>query len=751
LNTIYTMNSRLYVALYSVTLLLSASLLFVVQPMFSKMILPLLGGTPQVWNTAMLFFQLLLLGGYAYAHGTTKYMHVKSQAILHLVLLGIFFFVLPIAIPEGWVPPVSKDPTWWQLSLMTITIGGPFFVLSGSAPMFQRWFAGTDHKDADNPYFLYGASNLGSMTALILYPVVIEPAMNLNQQSNSWMFGYAGLIALTFLCVLVVWKSNLRKKVKKITENREIISWSRRGKWLLLSFIPSSLMLGVTTYITTDVASVPLLWIIPLALYVGTFIIVFARKPIISPEKSSETFGFILVFILVFMMLYQPKGIIFVPFHLTLFFFAALVCHGALASSKPSASNLTEFYLIMSIGGALGGVFNALIVPNIFVIPVEYALVLGLATCMRFANQKQEKIKPYFVLLGLVVVVTVTSAIKAESIIIKGIMAFLALTVLGLILNKRWVFGVTVAITLLIAPPGDIWDYFTRDNIFQDRNFFGVMRVIDTDDNQRIFVHGTTVHGTQSLEKGYEHTPMSYYSRNSPIADMFEYAHTYFDKQKVAVLGLGVGVTACFDKKGRSFDFFEIDPGIIQIAQDPKYFTFLSGCGSPYNVIEGDARLTLARKSDESYDFILADAYSSDNIPVHLITREAIALYLQKLKPEGILGFNISNSYLDIEPVLAEIADSFGIKGYAKFSKGKLINGLEIKSNDTAAFAFALNEQQEAFFIQNGWTPAQKRKGVGLWTDTFSNIVGVIGTVTLQKRIDKEEEKSLIPKETSMN
>lgn len=735
------MKSRLYVALYSVTLLLSASLLFVVQPMFSKMILPLLGGTPQVWNTAMLFFQLLLLGGYAYAHGTTKYMSIRSQAILHIVLLTIFFFVLPIAIPDGWVPPLSKDPTWWQLSLMTITVGGPFFVLSGSAPMFQRWFSGTDHKDADNPYFLYGASNLGSMTALLLYPVLIEPSLNLSEQSNTWMYGYLGLIVLTLICALLVWKTSVRKAVQKAVKSEEVITWARRGKWLLLSFIPSSLMLGVTTYITTDVASVPLLWIIPLALYVGTFIIVFARKPIITEAKSSEIFGLLLVFMFVFMMLYQPKGIVFVPFHMILFFFAALVCHGALASSKPSAAKLTEFYLIMSIGGALGGVFNALIVPNIFVIPVEYALVLGLAVCMRFANEKQEKPKYYLFLAGLIVVVAINWAIESESMLLKGVLTFVALSGLALTMNKRWVFGLTIAVTLLLTPPGSVWDFINNDVILQDRNFFGVMRVIDTDDNQRYFVHGTTVHGTQSLEKGYEQTPMSYYADTSPIADMFSFASENFGKQKVAVLGLGVGVTACFDKEGRSFDFFEIDPGIIRIAQDPQYFTFLSGCGSPYKIIEGDARLTLGYKEDKSYNFILADAYSSDNIPVHLITREAVELYLSKLKPDGILGFNISNSYLDIEPVLAEIAESFDIKGYAKFSKAKTIDGLEVKSNDTAAFAFAMNDEQEAFFIENGWTPAQKRDGVGLWTDTFSNIVAVIGTVTLNKRIKAAEEK----------
>ena len=372
------MNPRIYTSVYAVTLLLSAALLFVVQPMFSKMILPLLGGTSQVWNTAMVFFQLTLLAGYAYAHGTTRFLGVRPQAMLHIALLVLFIFVLPIAIPEGWEPPRDKDPTFWQLSLMLVSIGGPFFVLSGSAPMFQRWFAQTDHPDADNPYFLYGASNLGSMSALLAYPVIVEPLLSLNMQSLSWAIGYGLLAAMTCLCAFLVWPhASAPKKQAKTTKKREKITWSRRLLWLALAAVPSSLMLGVTTYITTDIASVPLLWVIPLALYVGTFILVFARKQWIAKDRVIVLQGLLFLGLMAQLLGIELAAVYVVPFHIALFFFSALLCHMELAESRPGAENLTEFYLLMSVGGAIGGIFNALIAPQFFVIPLEYGLGLA--------------------------------------------------------------------------------------------------------------------------------------------------------------------------------------------------------------------------------------------------------------------------------------------------------------------------------------------------------------------------------------
>ncbi len=736
------MKLRLYIPVFSITLLLSAALLFSVQPLFSKMVLPLLGGTPQVWNTAMLFFQLLLLAGYAYAHGTTKLLGVRTQAILHLALLAVFAFVLPIAIPDGWHPPAGEDPTFWQLSLMAVTVGGPFFILSGSAPMLQRWFSNTDHPDAGNPYFLYGASNLGSIAALLAYPVVIEPLMNLSEQSHSWTIGYIALGALTAIAAAFVWtnakdsKAN-EQKAAKDDKSAEVITWGRRGQWLMLAFIPSSLMLGVTTYVTTDIASVPLLWIIPLALYVSTFIIVFARTPIISNERAQMILAYLLIALLVQMIMFSSREILLIPFHMVLFFFAALACHSELSAAKPHARHLTEFYLVMSIGGALGGVFNALIAPNLFIIPLEYAIALGGAACLRFATTKQDKPNLFYVSCAVLAVIATFVAFNVPGQMVRTFMAFIVLAGLALTLDKRWLFGLAVAACLLIYPPGHIWGKFIfTDLVHQDRNFFGVVKVFDTTENQRILLHGTTNHGTQSLEDEHKMVPLSYYHHNGSIADTFRAMDERNGTQKVAVLGLGIGVTACLgDADRHDFDFYEIDPEIVEIAENEDYFTFLSDCGSPYKIILGDARLTVADQPDALYDYMLVDVYSSDNIPVHLITREAIELYLQKLKPDGILAFNISNSYLDIEPVLAEASKALGIDGYSRVSEEGTIEGTEIKYYAAHSFAFARNDAQKAFLERNGWTPAMHRDGVKLWTDQYSNIISVIGNKTGSKRM----------------
>ena len=381
------MFTRLYVPVYALTLLLSALLLFAVQPMFSKMILPLLGGAPQVWNTAMMVFQLLLLSGYAYAHGTSRFLPVRIQAVLHIVLLAIFLTVLPIAIPTDWSPPDTQDPTLWQISLMAVTVGGPFFLLSGSAPMLQHWFAKTDHAHADNPYFLYGASNLGSMSALLAYPFFIEPLLDTAQQSYVWMIGYGGLMAMMLLSALLVWRAAGASSQKSIDQTaHEPITMKRRLTWLVLAAVPSSLLLGVTSFITTDIASVPLLWIIPLALYVSTFIIVFARRPIISRERAMILFGAVLAVTMMSMIRFSGHNFFIMGMHYLLFFTAALACHSELAALRPGTSRLTEFYLFMSLGGAIGGILNALIAPKFFILPLEYAAALALACGLRYAS-----------------------------------------------------------------------------------------------------------------------------------------------------------------------------------------------------------------------------------------------------------------------------------------------------------------------------------------------------------------------------
>ena len=599
---------KLYVPIYSLTLLLSAVLLFTVQPMFSKMILPLLGGTPQVWTTAMLFFQLSLLAGYAYAHGTTRLLSIKVQAFVHIALLIIFTVILPFSIPEGWTPPAGEDPTLWQLSLMTVTIGGPFFVISGSAPMLQRWFAATDHKDAHNPYFLYGASNLGSMSALLSYPFIIEPLLTLKDQTLSWTYGYFILIAMASLCLVLVWKKSGKAAEIDRTQARlreDNITTARRLKWTLLAFAPSSLMLGVTTFITTDIASAPLLWILPLSLYIGTFIIVFARKPLFKAETINMLSGIAAAFLIAQMIMFKEAHLMPIPFialHLIAFFTIALACHTELANSRPNAKNLTEFYLIMSFGGALGGTFNAIVAPTIFIVPIEYALALGLAMFLRYSNDIEHSfanLKNHVKQVGLInafmsdktlfscfaIILIIFGTIIQKQPFATNMCAMLIIAILAYLLKTRWTFAIVITIVLLLSPIALPLSVMVRTNIIhQDRNFFGIFRVVEVS-NQRLLVHGTTNHGAQPLDKKSKLRRISYYSETSPLSDVFEIFDKHTGEQRIGVIGLGIGVMSCYTHPDRKYDFYEIDKDIADIAENREFFTYLSDCGSPYQII----------------------------------------------------------------------------------------------------------------------------------------------------------------------
>lgn len=773
---------RLYTPVFALTLLLSAALLFSVQPMFSKMVLPLLGGTPQVWNTAMLFFQLCLLGGYAYAHGTSRFLSVRAQAILHLVLLGVFAFVLPFGIPEGWRPPAGTDPTFWQLSLMAATVGGPFFVLAGSAPMLQRWFTVSGHPDSGNPYFLYGASNLGSMTALLAYPTLIEPFLTLGQQAQDWALGYFALAGMTALAALLVWKNGgagvflSPSSGAAADAGAEPVTWRRRGYWLLLAFIPSSLMLGVTTFLTTDIASAPMLWILPLSIYVGTFILVFARKPLLSQKVIARGFEISLILLIVKAVGFNMTPVspfYLIPLHLILFFFAAMLCHTALAQARPHPSRLTEFYLIMSAGGALGGFFNAIIAPQVFVASLEYVLVLALAVAVygsRGSWPDLRKIREYIKTLfrsrsldflfepGLLLAATVMVAgAFAAGLGHKYVLYTCAAVVVGGILllrNRPWMFVFLVCFTLALFPPGYYWGHigFTRV-VHQDRNFFGVIRIVDLNTGERVMLHGTTNHGAQALDEKYRLTPLSYYSFASPINDAFSYWNERPGAQNVAVVGLGAGVTACFSKPERHFDFFEIDSDIADIARNREYFTYLSDCGSPYDIILGDGRLTMQDRPDSHYDAILMDAFSSDNVPAHLLTEEAFSLYLQKLKPGGTIIVHISNNYLDLEPVVSRVAEKLGVRALARVGDEEKIKGTKLSSYPTHFMILTRSPEAAAWFESKGWTAGQFRDGIKSWSDQYSNILSVLGNKTSRGRflalVEKKKAEEAAEKKAS--
>lgn len=744
------------VSIYSITLLLSAALLFSVQPMFSKMVLPYLGGTPQVWNTCMLFFQVMLLGGYAYAHGTTRFLSIRMQMILQFGLLLLFTAVLPIVIPADAQPP-EGDPTMWQLILMLTTVGGPFFVLAASAPMLQRWFAASGDKDADNPYFLYGASNLGSMTSLLLYPVLIEPMLTLSGQSHTWMMGYFALIALTGLAALMVWKTApAGMPARAAASSVGAITWKLRFYWLTLAFIPSSLMLGVTTFITMDIAAVPLLWILPLAVYVGTFILVFARKQYIKLE-TAFTFQAVTLILLVAQKITLPfiDPSFLIGLHLFVFFFSTMTCHIQLAQSRPDARHLTEFYLIMSLGGALGGFFNAIIAPQMLVIPLEYGFALVLACMMRHAGNPAKSLQAaidhvkktfkekgfdsfftvHFLMAFVCMFITAFLFNVPSQIVLFGGAGFIA-SILSFVMDRRWLFSFLIAFVFAFFPLGYHWNEDKFDEVIHyDRNFFGVVKIVNTRQGERIMLHGTTNHGTQALDEKLRLTPLSYYGTNSPVRDVYDILDKRPGDQQVGVIGLGAGVMACFKKPGRSIEFFEIDKLVRDISMNPEYFTFLSDCGGDnYSVTLGDGRLTMAKKPDHSFDLIVTDAFTSDNIPVHLLTVEALQMYLDKVKANGMIMIHISSRFLDLEPVLHEASKALGVPILVRMRDEEDVPGTELKMFGSHWIVLSPDENVIKTLREKGWGDTRSRKGVLLWTDQYSNIFRVLNNITAIER-----------------
>ncbi len=737
---------RLAVPVYTATLLLSAFLLFLIQPMFGKMVLPILGGVPAVWITAMLFFQVAVLAGYCYAHGLARLLPIRTQATVHMLLVIPFLLFLPISLPDGLVAPAIENPAFWQLGVMLVTVGGPVFVLSASAPLLQNWFAHTGHKDADNPYFLYSASNLGSLTALIAYPFVVEPALTISSQSLWWAAGYCGFSLLIIGAALAPQGRRVAQNRSTTTEAGETVTWSRKLLWIVLAFAPSSLMLGVTTFITTDLASVPLLWVVPLALYIGSFVIAFARRAApYAPMIRRVQFGVLLV-LLVLQLLHPSSPILFqIIFHLLLFFMTALVCHQELVSARPTTQHLTQFYLFLSLGGALGGVFNAIIAPQIFLLPVEYAVILALAVFLRFSSDPETALStalrnmragatPVPRLVWQVVQILIVAGVSVAAIYLEDNWWYLAplvlvtIPILLMMSKRRWSLGVAALAILALHAPATFSTRYQPENVhFVDRNFFGLVRVVEREElNAMALTHGTTIHGSQSLAPIFKLIPMSYYSHRSPFDDAIKLLDDQGNSQAIAVLGLGVGTVACFPAEGRRFEFFEINPTIVRVAEDPALFTFLSDCGSDYSIDLGDARMEIARKPDASYDMIFLDVFSSDTIPIHTVTVEALDLYRKKLKRGGFIVVNISNRFMDLRPVLAAAANELDMTMLAKSSEREINQAARLFIYATEYAVLTDNEAQIRTLRANGWKPYEPDPSFRLWTDQYSDLLSVL-------------------------
>jgi len=733
--------------LFAISLFVSALLLFLVQPMFSKMVLPRLGGTPAVWITCMVFYQAALLAGYVYAHLSARWLGVRGQAAAHLALLLGVFLALPISAAQGWTPPPTAHPTPWLLMLLLVSVALPFFVISITAPMLQKWFSHTGHPAAKDPYFLYAASNLGSMAALLGYPTLVEPFLTLAQQSWIWSLGY-GLLALLIVgCGMVLWFSPQSRKGEATVAAAgaanqagsspapEPLTITRRVWWILWSFAPSSLLLGITTYVTTDIAAVPLLWVIPLAVYLLTFVIVFSRRPWISHRLMVAVQpGVVLLVAILFLWGLQAEGVWVIFLHLLAFFVTAMVCHGELAQSRPSTAYLTEYYLWIAVGGVLGGIFNAIVAPLIFTGLAEYPLILVLACLLRpqanGASSAQARwldfILPAILAAVLAAVVyDLDPASTSGKITTSMLMVSCAAGMAGYAFASRPLrLGLGVGAVMLA---GMLYSGSHYQVLHAERSFFGVMQVLaDKGDYYHMFYHGTTLHGAQSTDPERQREPLTYYLSNGPIGQTFETFWASGAPRKVAIVGLGAGALSCYAAPGDEWDFFEIDPAVELIARNSRYFTFYQDCPARKRVILGDARLSLVQIPDNKYGLIIFDAFSSDSVPIHLVNREALQIYLKKLAPGGILVFHISNRYLDLKSVLGNLAQDAGLAA--------LIQSRELTEEEENAFyvrttwVVMARQTEDLGFLahQEEWETLPGEPGARLWTDDFSNIAGLI-------------------------
>ena len=713
--------------------------------MFAKMILPLLGGSPSVWNTCIVFYQTLLLAGYLYAHAVTQWFGLRWQVALHVLLLLFIFITLPVGVAKGWTPPLSSNPVLWLFLLLLISVGLPFFSLSASAPLLQRWFSLTGHPSAKDPYFLYSASNLGSLIGLFSYPLLIEAYLPVSVQAKTWSVSYIFLAAMITASAITVLKSSRIGVTHLSSENKDAspgLKVTQRIRWILLAFAPSSLLLGVTNYITTDIAQIPLLWIIPLAIYLISFVFVFSLKPVIPHKLMVRVQPFLLVPLAILFYWGFTKIVAwpFIPFHLLVFFMIAMVCHGEIAHSRPSTIHLTEYYLWISVGGVLGGLFNTLMAPLVFNSLAEYPLMIAIACLLRpcLDSDHQSPYKRWFDLglplaslvlfgafkVGMRYFVQGRETLGTLELIVFVLMSCLVGVVCFSFRYRPVRFGFGMGALLLV---GFLWTGNQEQILYKERNFFGIHNVVhDSKEGYHLLFHGTTLHGAQSLNPTRTHEPLAYYHPTGPLGQAFAVYPKNPNHSKVAIIGLGAGSAACYASPGQQLTFYEIDPAVKRIARDTRYFTFLKDCPGKVRIVLGDARLSLANAPDHSYDLIILDAFSSDAIPIHLLTREALKLYLSKLSESGVLVFHISNRYLDLKPVLGHLTQDLGLAGLVQDDMElSEIEKKARKSPSTWALMARRSSDLSRLAADPRWESLPEFPKSTLWTDDFSNIVRV--------------------------
>lgn len=720
--------------LFILGLFLSASLLFLVQPMLAKMMLPRFGGSPAVWSTSILFFQVLLLAGYAYAHLSVRFLDLRRQRIVQLALVAAGLVSLPVTIPASAGAVGGSGEVGSLLWGLAAAVGLPFVALSSNAPVLQRWFSASDDPLASDPYFLYRASNLGSMVALLAYPAIIEPGLALRAQSALWSGGYVLLLVLLGAMALVSAKGGSRAQAEVAGHaTGERIGWRTRAMWIALAAVPSSLMLGVTTYWTTNLTPMPLLWVLPLGIYLWTYIVAFGPRPVVGPALLGRLFAFVALPLALVITLESDRPVwLLVPIHLLAFGLAALMCHTRLAQSRPPVAHLTEFYFWIALGGAVGGAFNALIAPQVFQLVIEYPLALVAAALLRPISD-EARFKVWDVVYACLVAGCAAGTVwyarrtgmefgPARTFLTIGIPIILAFFALDRPIRFGLSLGGFFIVTTLLRTSA------YGKPLYIERSFFGVHRVQEVADGAMIeLVHGNTLHGKQPTDPVRRREPLSYYSRKGPLGDVFAAVIEPKANARVAAVGLGAGAIAAYGRPGDEIRFFEIDAVVERIATNPRWFTYLSDSAAQISVILGDARLTLAHQPDRIYDLMILDAFSSDAIPVHLLTRDAVREYLRKLRPGGVLAFHTSNRYLQLKPVLADVAGSLGLVAW--YRDDGYVDDEDYRQGRQASkwLVMARDDADLGPIPQNAdWERVPPREGRRVWTDDYSNVIGAL-------------------------
>lgn len=730
---------RLAPALYAVTLCASALLLFAIQPMFTKMVLPRLGGSPSVWSVAMVFFQTALLAGYAYAHWLMRILGPVRAAFVHLGLLACAAATLPIGIATGFGTAPTDGIAQWLFALFAVSIGLPFAVLAASAPLLQSWFALSGHRQAGNPYVLYAASNLGSFAALIAYPILLEPLLPLRVQAQVWSAGFALLAALVAAAAIVLVRSGAVARLpnRRTTLAGGTVTWASRARWIVLAAIPSGLVIAVTAHLTTDIAAAPFLSVIPLALYLLTFVAVFRERPWISHPTAVRIMPFVIAPLAISVIGgHQIFWLATITLNLVAFVAMTLVCHGELYAHRPAPERLTSFYLWTSLGGVLGGAFAGLLAPHIFNSTHEYPILIAaavLAMPAMFAGGWRTWLRQSLPILAAAAVLTLVWFATPFRLPASSQLAFqiaLFFLVAWMLLRRERPAQFFALIVLCFVLTEFWWPGLAR--VETTRSFFGVHKIAEIADGKvRLLYHGTTLHGAERVRAddgtpvAGKPDPLIYYYFGGPISQGIQAAReAQHGLKRVAAIGLGTGSLACHRHAGEIWTFFEIDAAVAHIAQDPSRFRFLSSCAPDAPIILGDARLTLAA-SEGLYDLIVLDAFSSDSIPVHLLTREAVASYLTKLSPHGVMVLHISNRHMELAPVAAAVATAEGLVTWVKQDNQAGDFLVDYHANAQVAVLARKAEDLGSLPSQSGWNRMQAN-AADIWTDDFSNILGAI-------------------------